>query len=380
MKKPVIAILADFPLFKVNAAYQQKGWYYKVWLLSLYQTFCRCADYEVHWLVYCRRRWRYHCFSEGGQTFHVLPAMQGTFSQYLNYRTDIAAALRVLQKIQPDIVHAWGTETRYAVAAAAYRGKAYKILSMQGILTAYLARSPMPTYYHRQVRFEVPSMERFDLITAESDWGCARCREMVPTAHIVPWEYAVHSEFFDASRSLSAHPVCVLAGTAEPIKNLRTAIEAFSRPELAHIELLMAGAEPARFPDLPPNIRALGGVAHEKMVQLLSRAWGLVHPSLADTSPNIVKEARVMGLPVVVSDDCGGAQYVEHGRSGFIISSRDTEALVQGALQMMRDRKTSLDMGAYGQAQCRQLLSPETMETGLRKLYEEALKSKIFKG
>lgn len=373
MKKPVIAILADFPLFKVHAAYPQKGWYYQVWLLSLYQAFRRCAEYEVHWLVYRRRMWRYRCFSAGGQTFHVLPAMQGTLSQYLGYRTDIASALSVLQEIQPDIVHAWGTETRYAVAAAAYRGKACKILSMQGILTAYLARSPMPAYYHRQVRFEVPSMERFDYITAESEWGCARCREMVPAARIVPWEYAVHPEFFAASRCLSEHPVCVLAGTAEPIKNLHTAIEAFSRPELAHVELLLAGADPARFPNLPPNIRALGGVEHERMVQLLSGAWGLVHPSLADTSPNIVKEARVMGLPVVVSDDCGGAQYVVHGRSGFIMRPTDTDAMVQGVLQMTRDRETSLRMGACGQEECRRALSAETMEAGLKQLYAAAM-------
>lgn len=377
MKKPVVAILADFPLFKVNAAYPQKGWYYPVWLMSLYQAFCRCAEYEVHWLVYRRRSWRYKRFSVDGQTFHVLPAMQGILSQYLGYRTDIASALSVLKEIQPDIVHAWGTETRYAVAAAAYRSKTRKILSMQGILTAYLARAPMPAYYHKQVRFELPSMERFDLITAESEWGCARCREMVPAARVVPWEYAVHPEFFAASRRLSEHPVCVLAGTAEPIKNLGTAIEAFSRPELAHVELLLAGADPARFSNLPPNIRALGGVPHEGMVQLLARAWGVVHPSLADTSPNIVKEARVLGLPVVVSDDCGGAQYVEHGCSGFIISPKDAEALARGVLLMTCDRETSLRMGACGQAVCRRALCAATMESGLKRLYSEVLKTTV---
>lgn len=369
MSKPVVAILADFPLFMVNPAYQQGGWYYKVWLLSLYRLFSQWRDYEVHWLVYRRRVWHYRSFVSGGQTFHVLPAMQGTLSQLLHYKTDTARAVRVLQLLQPDIVHAWGTETRYAEAAAAYSGKAYKILSMQGILTAYLARGPMAPYYHRQVRFEAPAMGRFDVITAESEWGCERCREMVPSARIIPWEYAVHPAFFNAERNPSEHPMCVLAGTAEPIKNLRTAIEAFSRPELAHVELLMAGADPKRFRSLPPNIHALGGVSHENMVQLLARAWGLVHPSLADTSPNIVKEARVMGLPVVVSEDCGGAQYVEHGVSGYHIAPLDIEALLRGVLQMTRDKEISLRMGACGRDACRRALGLATMEEGLKRLY-----------
>lgn len=372
MKKPVIAILADFPLYKVNAAYPRQGWYYQVWLLALYQALCRCADYEVHWLVYRRHSWGRRHFSAGGQTFHVLPAMQGTLSQYLNYRVDIDAALRELREIQPDIVHAWGTETRYAVAAAAYSAKVYKILSMQGILTAYLARSPMPSYYHRQVRFEVPSMERFDVITAESEWGCARCREMLPMARIVPWEYAVNPAFYESERCPAEQPVCVMAGTAEPIKNVQAAVAAFSRPELAHVRLLLAGADPARFRNLPPNVQALGGVEHADMVPLLASAWGVVHPSLADTSPNIVKEARVMGLPVVVSSECGGAEYVEDGLSGFIVAPNDIESIVGGVLRMTKDKQTSLSMGAHGQQSCRRALSTALMMEGLHRLYAQA--------
>lgn len=376
MRKPVVAILSDFPLFKVNPAYRQKGWYYKVWLLSLYHLFRAETAYEVHWLVYDRRAWRYSRFSSGGQTFHVLPAMQGTLSQLGGYKVDSARAVRVLKVLQPDIVHAWGTETRYAEAAVAYAGKAYKILSMQGILTAYLARAPMPAYYHRQVRFEVPAMKHFNLITAESEWGCARCREMVPGQRVMPWEYAVHSAFYEAVRHPDEHPMCLLGGTAEPVKNLSTAIEAFARPELSHVELLMAGADPKRFSSLPPNVHALGGVEHEKMVPLLARAWGLVHPSLADTSPNIVKEARVMRLPVVVSEDCGGAQYVEHGCSGYIISPTDVDAIVQSVLHITRDKETSLQMGACGSDDCRRALSLATMEEGIKRLYADALKNK----
>lgn len=369
MKKPVIAILADFPLFLVNDKFPRKGWYYMVWLETLYEFLCEQTQYEIHWLVFHRRVWRPLRFQCGGQAFHVLPAMQGNLSQRLHYWWDCRRAHRELAAIGPDIIHAWGTETRYAMAAATYPATCHKILSMQGILTACLARAEMPRYYHRQVQFERPAMAGFDVITAESEWGCERCEEILPSARIQRWEYAVHPAFFKAKRCLSAVPTCLLAGTAEPMKNVQTAIDAFRRPELAHVQLLLAGVEPGRIPNLPPNVQPLGGVEHRRMVGLLSACWCLVHPSLADTCPNIVKEARVVGVAVITSTECGGKQYVVEGCSGFVTEPRDVDAIVRGVLAVTRDAETAERMGRYGQEECRRALSAETMTTELQRLY-----------
>lgn len=370
-RRKVIAIAAEFPLFRVNSSFPRQGWYYAVWLVSLYEAFACMPEYEVHWIVFRRKSWRRSVFTCGGQTFHVLPTIQGNVSQALHYRPDCRAMARELDRIRPDIVHAWGTETRYAVTVAAYRGEAKKMLSMQGILTAYLARGPMAPYYSRQVRFEVPSMVAYDMVTAESPWGCDRCREMLPQGRIEQWEYAANPRFFAVERCLSEQPTCLVAGTSIPMKNVETAIEAFRSPALAEVTLLLAGTPPEQFSDLPPNVRPLGGVDREEMEHLLSMCWCLLHPSLADTSPNIVKEARVVGVPAVVSTECGGTQYVEEGKSGFIVEPRDVQGIIRAVSALSHDAKTSYSMGEWGRASCRRALSEETMARRLRELYAE---------
>lgn len=371
--KKVIAIAAEFPLFLVNAAYPRRGWYFTVWLVSLYKAFSRMPEYEVHWIVFNRHAWKRDIFTADGQTFHVLPSIQGDLTQLTHYRFDCYTMARELDSIRPDIVHAWGTETRYAVSVAAYRGTACKMLSMQGILTAYLARGPMPAYYSRQMKYEKSSMDAFDLITAESPWGCERCRELVPDKRIERWEYAANPLFFECERRLSENPTCLVAGTSVPMKNVETAIEAFRAPELTGVTLLLAGTEPDQFRDLPPNVKALGGVGREEMARLLSSCWCLLHPSFADTSPNIVKEARVVGVPVVVSVESGGTQYVEEGKSGFIVSPRDVRKIINSVAYLTRDAATSLSMGAHGQEACRGALNEQTMVRRLRELYADLL-------
>lgn len=372
-KKPVIAVLADFPLFLVHGNYPRKDWYYAVWLEALYEAFRREARYEVHWIVFCRSAWRRRVFVEGGQHFHVLPTLPGNISQILHYRTDCWLAHRELRLIRPDIIHAWGTETRHAVVAGAYQGKCAKLLSMQGILAALLARAPMPSYYRRQLFFERRAMAQFDMVSAESPWGLERCREICATAKLKHWEYAVNRSFFEVKRRLSAHPSCLVAGADIPLKNVETAIAAFRSAELAHIDLLVAGIEPGRYANLPPNIHLLGGVDHQRIRSLLGEVWCLLHPSLGDTSPNIVKEARVVGVPVVVSSDCGGTQYVEHEKSGFIVAPRDTEDIIRAIGVLTQDAGTSLSMGAWERDKCRQALSAETMLSGVEQMYGELL-------
>lgn len=369
MKKPVVAILADFPLFLVDNQFPRKGWYYMVWLEALYGVLQQQNQYEIHWIVFRRGQRRTQRFCRGGQYFHVLPAMQGNLSQLLHYRFDCRRAHRELRSIAPDIIHAWGTETRYGIAAATYTGACRKILSVQGILTALLARAPMPAYYHRQVKFEAASIRAFDVVTTESEWGRERCLEIVPGGQVQRWEYAPAPLFFEVERRLSPQPTCLMAGTAEPMKNVPTAIAAFRRPELAQVQLLLAGVAEGQFPDLPPNVKPLGGVPHERIAALLASCWCLVHPSLGDTCPNIIKEARVAGVAVITSTECGGKQYVAEGKSGFVIEPRDAEGLARGVAAVTRDAETALQMGRCEQDRCRRELSTETMAQGLFRLY-----------
>lgn len=372
--KPRIVLMGDIPVWLFNREIPGPQGHYAVWLAALSEALSKSdAPYEFHWITFCKGIAKKREFEHGSQYFHVLPGGSLALAQRTHYLWDRWRVKRLLSRLKPAIVHAWGTESRYALCAAGSSCK--KILSMQGILTAIDKRSPLGSHLRRQARTEKFLLPLFDIVTSESLWGCEMCRQITSDVRIVRWEYAAESRFFEKNRVPQKTPMCLMAGTDTPLKNVRTALQAFSSPRLAHVQLYLAGIAPDAYPKLPPNIHALGRVSRERMVDILQKTWAVVHPSLADTSPNIVKEARVMGVPVVTSHDCGGAQYVEEGKSGFVIPAKDTDALIRSVLAMTADRDTSLRMGEWGRAECRRLLSKETMMQRLLTIYAALLQN-----
>lgn len=372
--KPRIAIVGVFPIWLLETDICAPCGHYAVWLMSMYEMLKEVEAYEIHWVCMYKGVRRFRKVCHGNQIFHVLPGG----SLELAYRTHFLwnrwRIGRVLKRIEPDVIHVFGTERCWAEAALPYPCK--KILSMQGILSAYQRLCPMGHYMRSRAEKEPYLLPHFDLVTSESEWGCARSREISPQSKVVRWEYAAEERFFNVQRQLSPEPTCLMAGSDSELKDVPTAIRAFSSEKLSHVTLLLAGVPPEHYPDLPPNIRALGRVSRERMTELLASSWALVHPTLADTSPNIIKEARAVGLPVVTTTECGGAQYVEEGKSGFIITPKDVDGLQQAVLKMTADAETSLRMGAWQHGECRRLLGRDMMKARLLEIYDAVLHGK----
>lgn len=370
--KKKIAILASFPAWIVAPTLQSPGGHYAVWLVSLYEALSTMASrYEIHWIVMEKYIRKSTLIENNHQFFHLLPAYSLKLAQRIHYLTERFLIAREIKRINPDLVHAWGTEKFYALAGKCFNGK--KILSMQGILSACCQRAEMPSFQVRQSHFEPKTMRAYQHITAESEWGIDRCRELAPYSTMHLWDYATNQLFFEGSRHLSSQPSCLMAGTDTPLKNVACAIEAFSQPELSHITLYLAGIAKGQYENLPANVIPLGRVSREEIKNKLSSVWCLVHPSLADSCPNIVKEARVMGVPCVVTTECGAKQYVVHEKSGYVIPVKNCDALAKAVLKMTESADTSLRMGAYDRERCRKALSADTMIRKLFELYEQVL-------
>lgn len=373
--KPKIVIMGSFPIWLLEKDIPTPKGHYAVWLMAMHEMLKSVSEYELHWICACKGISRAREIQHGNQMFHVLPVGSLEFASRTHYVWDRFRIRRILNRVKPDVVHAWGTENRWAVSACDFPGK--KILSVQGALTAYHQRCPGSKFMQRQAAMEPRLLPQFDLITTESPWCKSRCSELSPLSKIVEWEYAVDDCFFHLQRVLSPEPTCLLAGSDSPLKNVDTAVAAFSHPSLSHVTLLLAGTDAERRPNLPTNIKALGRVSRQRMAELFSSAWVLVHPSLADTGPTIVKEARVSGAAVVLSTECGSAQYVESGKSGYIIAPRDVEALREAVLKTTADAETAERMGAWKQDECRRLLSKETMLNRLMEIYDAVLQGRI---
>ena len=371
-EKKKIAIISAFPAWIIDPSIPSTNSHYAVWLVSLYEALPQyCQDFEFHWITFSKGIKRSKHFISNGQHFHVFPKTSLRIGQLTNYIRERFIISRILKQIKPDIVHTWGTEEFYGLSAKNHKGK--KLLSMQGVLTAYAERAPMPSFQLKQRKFEVETMRTYPIITAESPWAADRCKEIAPNASVQLWEYAANEDFFHVERNISDTPSFLLAGTNTPIKDVPSAIEAFSSPQLAQITLYLAGVSKEQYPNLPTNIIALGRLNRTDMRKYLSSVWGVVHPSLADCCPNIIKEARAMGIPCIVTEECGAKQYVVHGKSGFIIPIKSPNQIIESVLRISQDKNTTLTMGTYDQDRCREALSAQTMVSQILSIYNNIL-------
>lgn len=371
MSRPVIAILCNFPAWLVNDEIPIRAGHYAVWLMSLHEALKKQSLYDIHWITLHKDIDKKIVFDVANQHFHVLPAARRKIGLYTAYLYDRWQIKKELRQIKPHLLHAWGTEYCYGLAIKDFKGKS--ILSMQGVLKACIERVKMSPFEIKHSKYETPAIQAADLITTESPWAVDRVLEQVPQASVTLWEYAAETRFFDAKREIAASPFCLMAGSNTPVKDVPTAIAAFSRPELQHIKLYLAGIPPEAYPNLPSNIILLGRIGRDKMVELLSSTWCLVHPSLADSSPNIVKEARVIGVAAIVTTECGGKQYIEDGKSGFVIKPKDVDALTKAVLYITKDKQTATTMGLYNIDSCRHALSATTMINNLISIYRQKI-------
>lgn len=369
--KAKIAILANFPAWLYTDKLPRFSGHYAVWLVALHEAFGQQDEFDIHWITLSKDTKAPLRFDSHGQHIHVMPRISRTVGQFTFYMHDRRQVAAELHRIGPDMVHSWGTEDCYGLCAKDFKGR--KLHSVQGALRAYMQRARFPRFMHIQSWYEPGVWKAFRHMTAESPWAADRVREICPQSKPYIWEYAVEQRFFDAPRTITDNPLCLYSGADSHVKNVDTLIAAFSRPELSHVTLRLAGVDPAGRPDLPPNIIALGRVGRDEMARLLSEAWALVHMSLADTGPTIAKEARVVGLPVIISDECGSTQHVEEGKSGFILAPHDVQGLVKSVLAVTKDKETAHAMGAHGHGECRRALSAETMVDKLIQIYHTVL-------
>jgi glycosyltransferase involved in cell wall biosynthesis len=229
----------------------------------------------------------------------------------------------------------------------------------------------MPALARIQAHHERRALRHARHLTVESPWGKDQLNPLAPRAVIDLLEYGVDPACFDIQRQPDDSPTALFVGSTTRLKGVDTLLKAFADPRLRHVKLVVLGAIS---PDLtseplPRSIKFLGHVPSSDVRAWMSRAWCLVHPTRADTSPNSVKEARVIGLPVVTTPNGGQIQYVKHLASGFIHPANDVEGLIRGVLAVTADQESNRRMGATGQAECRGALLPGASAKRLCEIY-----------
>lgn len=376
--RPKIAILADFPWgYFEDGATGRGGGQAATWLTQLAELFAKEDRFEFHWITLDRRGAPSATREWHGQHFHRIAAGKLSIDLLLGYRLAKHRLLSVIRKIGPDLVHCWGSESAYPIVCASLNVPT--IFSMQGILTHLAREGLVPSIWQWKLiaAWEPRFLSTATVITAESQWGADIIRELQPGADVRQVEYGVDPSFYKVEwRPDEVEPYALFVGYAGYGKGADLLCDALARLGDRQWKLKVVGEGPyqERFNDgLLPKTEALGTMRWEDLQRQLAGARCLVLPTRGDTSPNVVKEARVIGLPVVTSSRGGQSGYILDGVNGFIVEPLDAESLAGVLDRLMNDPQLAREMGAARHEEDRSYFLPARTAEGFLTLYDELL-------
>jgi len=367
-----VAVLANFPLHVIPSLSEEipSQGHYATWLPPLAEACSREDGIERYWITLCDTVTEQKKITFWNQTFIVLPTHKKGRASTL-FKKDRAAIQKTLQQIQPDIVHGWGTEDVYALAAVTSGYSS--VISMQGILSHYIfqTRTDARTLFQALLEFFI--LRKTKALTCESLWAKPILQRRAPRAEITCIEYGVHPDFFNALWQPDPdRPVALFVGTLTSRKGIQDALKAFRSPRLQESELWIVGSGPLeKTIEKSPRIKLLGRLDRPHLIEAMSKAWCLVLPTRADTSPNVVKEARVMGLPVITTRHGGQSDYIREEENGFFVKPGDIMHLTERLHLLLSNYKFCLQRGKAGWDQDRSSFRAELTAEKFRHLYRK---------
>jgi glycosyltransferase involved in cell wall biosynthesis len=371
-----VAILSGFPLSALESgAMGRGGGQGCTWLPQLAQAYERYPEFEIHWIVLdCEAR-KPEVVQRYGQFFYRLPICKFSLQLALNYWPTRRAFKKQLKAIQPDIVHAWGTESINPAGLLDFNGP--RILSMQGILTEYDRIQCLPSnwLWRKMVKFESRFIHAASVVTSESQWGIDKVKLVRSDVKNAIIEYGVHPSFFNVEWTPQEEvPYALYVGGSDRRKGFDILMNALKLIPDRTWEVRIAGS-----PDLQnspefdrvSNVKILGVLGWAEMQRQLAGAWCSVLPTRGDTSPNSVKEARVVGVPVITSSNGGQAGYIQDAVNGWLIDPLNEDELAKVLIRHFSSFDQVVKLGTGNHEKDRQHLSPERTAAGFIDLYGE---------
>jgi len=121
------------------------------------------------------------------------------------------------------------------------------------------------------------------------------------------------------------------------------------------------------------NVRLLGMLEKESIVDELKGADLFIHPSIIDNSPRAICEAQLVGCPVIASNVGGVPQLVENGATGFLYPYNEPHTLAFLIANLIEQRNVLTDVSDSASRTARERHDPERIANRVLDVYKEIL-------
>ena len=182
-------------------------------------------------------------------------------------------------------------------------------------------------------------------------------------------------------------PVAAVVGRLDRWKGQDYFIEAMSQVvrDVPEVRALIVGDPEPYCLDYAEELKSLvesfglsGRVVfagHRSDVPRLMRAFTVLVHSSSEPEPfgRVIIEGMAVGLPVVATRAGAVPEIIEDGVSGILVSPRDTNAMAEAVISLLRDPQRVLNMGEAARRRVEELFTVRQYVAGVEQVYQQVL-------
>ncbi len=391
---------------RFDIRYSKEGW-----LIGISNELRKQSDIELHYVCpqskhdkivnICNKEIFFHCF----------------YAQYKDLYT-VQSKIRVqikkiIDDVQPDIIHIFGTEMPHTIACVdSVKDKEKIIISIQGLVSEYvnhyLDGIPVSVYltggriegryqtiisqykeFSRRSENEIEAIKKVNYVIGRTDWDRAFVHKMNKRCRYFYCSETLRDSFYDNKwriENVERYSIYVSQGNY-PIKGLHNLLEALPDviKRFPETKVYVAGTTDFIYNGHPygryikkiihkyglmGHIVFLGTIGEEEVCRYLIKSHVTVMPSNIENSPNSIGEAMLVGTPVVASFVGGIPSIVQHGKEGILYQTGCREMLVYSICQIFQSDSLAKELSANARKRAGKLYSRENNLQQLLQIYE----------
>jgi glycosyltransferase involved in cell wall biosynthesis len=347
--------------------------------LSVAFDFARFTEpFEFNGVMYypiCKKNWKFDIIKKK------------LFGDYIE-REDLPIYQAIIRKVQPDVIHIFGTENAYSSLVG--ETSIPIVISIQGNYTVYnhkyfsgieskyasyrgMSFWPPKTWLDnksRKRRYRISSVPKTKLekknlkesknIIGRTDWDKRITRILAPHSVYYHNDEILRDSFYqDKWEKKSISRIIIHTTTGEAIfKGFETVCQALNELNRIGIDIewRVAGISKNCWLDRVVRMKLkesypskglvlLGNLNENELVTKMLEADIFVLPSHIENSPNSLCEAMILGMPCISTLAGGSSSLLKDKEEGLIIQDGDPWSMAGAILELATDKELSIRYG-----------------------------------
>ncbi len=296
----------------------------------------------------------------------------------------IRAVRQKLRVLEPDVVHAQGTE-RDCGMSAIFSGFP-NVLTIHGNQRslAKLNRAKPLSFAWLTARLESFVLPRADGVICITTFTRRLVENLARKTWVVP--NAVDASFFEVQRSPSSQALVLCVGFICPHKNQNRLICALDSVAQRHSFLLVFLGQADRSTDYGraffrlvetrPWCRYEGFADRSGLKRWLQQAALLILPSLADNCPMVVLEAAAAGVPVAAAEIGGLPDLIESEATGLLFDPTADDSISAAVAKLLLNRDYAGGLAIEARMRAKERFHPQNIARRHLNIYSEVASSR----